>query len=178
MKISTDTKIKVFVQYLGHKVIFGYEDNKKNGTLIGNCEPFGLQVFNPSNAIVPHHNVNPDLIHLILKPLSEITDEDAIQVAKIILGGKNWNVKRYDKHIHYLDIVEASAIQSFWVVNIFFLAGSITLNLHRPDEGDTHKSGDVLPAYQYLISKGYDLPHYLLEGKTLQQAGLAIYENK
>ncbi len=31
-------------------------------------------------------------------------------------------------------------------------------------------------AYQYLISKGYDLPNYLLGGKTLQECGLAIYE--
>ncbi len=31
-------------------------------------------------------------------------------------------------------------------------------------------------AYQYLQSKGYDLPNYLLCGKTLNEAGLAIYE--
>lgn len=31
--------------------------------------------------------------------------------------------------------------------------------------------------YQYLMSRGYDLPQYLLEDKTLQQSGLAIYEN-
>lgn len=29
---------------------------------------------------------------------------------------------------------------------------------------------------QILQSKGYDLPNYLLNGKTLQEAGLAIYE--
>ncbi len=176
MNIPTNTKIKVFVQYLGQRVIFGYEDQKKNGTLVGNCEPFGLQIFNPSNAVVPHHNVNPDLIHLVLKPLSEITDEDAIEVAKIVLGGKNWNVTRYEKHIHFLDVVEVNGLQSFWAVNIFFLAGTISLNLHRPDEDNAQKCGDTLPAYQYLISKGYDLPNYLLGGKTLQQSGLAIYE--
>ena len=32
-------------------------------------------------------------------------------------------------------------------------------------------------SYQYSISKGYDLPQYLLDGKTLHEAGLAIYEN-
>jgi hypothetical protein len=32
-----------------------------------------------------------------------------------------------------------------------------------------------LESYQYLISKGYDMPQYLLGGKTLQEAGLAEY---
>lgn len=31
-------------------------------------------------------------------------------------------------------------------------------------------------AVQYLQSKGYDLPHYLLGNKTLFETGLAIYE--
>ena len=31
-------------------------------------------------------------------------------------------------------------------------------------------------AYQFLISKGYDLPNYLLNNKTLQESGLAIYK--
>ena len=32
--------------------------------------------------------------------------------------------------------------------------------------------------YQYCISKGIDLPNYLLGGKTLKEAGMAIYENE
>ncbi len=41
----------------------------------------------------------------------------------------------------------------------------------------TYSVSDV-PArcYQLLQSKGYDLPQYLLGGKTLHEAGLAIYE--
>ncbi len=31
-------------------------------------------------------------------------------------------------------------------------------------------------SYQYAISKGIDLPNYLLDGKTLHESGLAIYE--
>ena len=31
-------------------------------------------------------------------------------------------------------------------------------------------------AFQFLQSRGYDLPHYLLNGKTLQECGLAIHE--
>lgn len=33
-------------------------------------------------------------------------------------------------------------------------------------------------SYQYSISRGIDLPQYFLNGKTLQEAGLAIYENE
>jgi len=32
--------------------------------------------------------------------------------------------------------------------------------------------------YQFLQSKGYDLPHFLLGGRCLRETGLAIYEVK
>jgi hypothetical protein len=47
--------------------------------------------------------------------------------------------------------------------------------------GDTYyvySLPDILQAIQYLQPQGYDLPHYLLDGQTLQQAGLAVYKTK
>lgn len=35
---------------------------------------------------------------------------------------------------------------------------------------------EVSGVTQHLQSNGYDLPHYLLGGKTLKEAGLAVYE--
>jgi hypothetical protein len=33
-------------------------------------------------------------------------------------------------------------------------------------------------SYQYAISQGIDMPQYLLGGKTLKEAGMAIYEDE
>lgn len=33
-------------------------------------------------------------------------------------------------------------------------------------------------SYQYSVSRGIDVPQYFLDGKTLEEVGLAIYENK
>lgn len=89
-------------------------------------------------------------IILILKPLSEITDEDAIQVDELISP-------QYSsiKYFH------TSTRGKVWIRDI--LAGNQVSN--------------VIQVYQFLQSKGYDLPYYILGNKTLQESGLAIYEN-
>lgn len=83
---------------------------------------------------------------LLLKPLSAITDVDVIEVAKELGLG------------HFKDT------EGF---------------IKAMKEGENLKVGKMLKnvfAYQYLQSKGYDLPNYYLNGKTLQEVGLAIYE--
>ena len=85
-----------------------------------------------------------DLI-LLKRPLSSITDEDAIEVVKIAslnLERSNTNFPAFKK----------------------FVLGYCQSN------GFNHN------VFQFLQSKGYDLPHYLLGGKTLKEAGLAIYQ--
>ena len=84
---------------------------------------------------------------LILKPISAITDEDAIEVGK------------------------------FWYEN-FNLSEDAKLLIQRVKQ-DLSDPKIMLPfeAGQFLQSRGYDLPNYLLDGKTLQEAGLAIYDN-
>lgn len=78
---------------------------------------------------------------LLLKPLSSITDEDAIEVAK-------------------MSSVDVSRLGHEYVVNFGKrIANSINLSWQ---------------IYSYLQSHGYDLPNYLLGGKTLIEAGLAI----
>jgi hypothetical protein len=77
---NTQTTSKIaedyFHLYLGCEVIFGFPERRKKGQLIGKVEPFGWQVFDYSNAIVPNHNVRPDLIMPILRPLSDMTEEE------------------------------------------------------------------------------------------------------
>jgi len=43
---------------------------------------------------------------------------------------------------------------------------------------DSTSPEKAIEIYQFLQSKGYDMPQYLLGGKTLQDVGLAIYEKQ
>ncbi len=95
---------------------------------------------------------NYDDIILRLKPLSDITDEDAK-----CLGNMD------DVHFQY-------NIVGMWNVKTGD-DGFIKLVKERLEE-----IAKIASAYQYLQLKGYDLPQYLLDGKTLEQVGLAIYE--
>jgi len=130
MEITNEIKAKVFAQYLGQYVICDSEYHGKkelNGRSL-----FGLPP-----------------CKIILKPLSAITDEDAIEVAQLIMGGFE-ALKNGKAFIKQIDKRE-SMVLHFHPLNTF-------------------------QAFQFLQSKGYDLPNYLLGGKTLNEVGLAIYE--
>ena len=103
---------------------------------------------------INHVLFNPEFkecggIILILKPLSKITKEDAWEIVRMRYGTGS------------MEIEEEALLNS---------AEGIT-NLIK--EGDDCQ----IKIYQYLQSKGYDMPNYLLDNKTLEKAGLAIYEN-
>lgn len=85
---------------------------------------------------------------LILKPLSTITDEDACVIVKMRYG------------INSIDITKEAVISACeGIINLINDGANVQLSI-----------------CQYLQSKGYDLPQYLLGGKTLKEVGLAIYE--
>lgn len=159
MQITPETIKKVMLQYHGQKVMFGFEGNKKKGILTGNCDPFGMQVFDLQNALIPYHNVDMSkergLLQLILKPLSQISDEDAIEVAKMFYGYNEQYYPKGDYEANQLIIEDAKAI-------LFKDAQDII--------------GKFYMCIGFLQSKGYDLPHYLLNGKTLHESNLAVYE--
>lgn len=97
---------------------------------------------------------------LILKPLSLITMDDAIEVCKIY-GHEKGQVIINPKGDE-LTIIEFKRAE--------YDSSYIWLSLN------TNEKWNIF-VYQYLQSKGYDLPQFLLGGKTLEKAGLAIYEN-
>ncbi len=92
---------------------------------------------------------------LILQPLSSITDEDATEVAKMI-GIENDNIEKAIEQKD--DLIE------------------ILCSKERGDSTTAITPIEVFLVYQFLQSKGYDMPNYLLGGKTLQECGLAIYK--
>lgn len=82
---------------------------------------------------------------LCLKPLSSITDEDAHKVG--MLCGCSMLGKAINTG---KELCERMMIER----HLCLISYSV---------------------YQYLQSKGYDLPNYFLENKTLQESGLATY---
>lgn len=142
MEITNEIKAKVFAQYLG--------------------QYFKVGVFSGD---LKNINIETDLSNtmLVLKPLSSITDEDAIEATKHF-GRAPFIFERVN------DSIEVG----------FFDRGVISIGFNGKisDAGSeiTRQGIDYFISYQYLQSKGYDLPQYLLGGKTLKEAGLAIYE--
>lgn len=82
--METILTAQIALSYLGCEVLYGYEGRKKVGTLTGHNAITGLQIFDTSRLTHLHHNVNPDLCQLILTPISQISEDDAIEVAKMI----------------------------------------------------------------------------------------------
>lgn len=132
MEITAEIKAKVFAQYLGQK----YTDETAE-------EPEITTVNGETITCFELYPKAMDTAKLILKPLSAISDEDAIEVCNMLE-----------------------------TVNPQFFLDSLN------GKGGVYRKHtvDSILTYQFLQSKGYDLPHYLLDGKTLHEAGLAVYE--
>ena len=163
MEITNEIKAKVFAQYLGHRVELDNGGSKVTKTLCAvggindEAEYIKLRVGNFAHAVF----VKENSFKLILKPLSAITDEDAIDIA--VLAGMVRPMNRFEfvisRHINYTKRILSEYFEGY-----------------KPTEEII--TGNVwLSIYQFLQSKGYDTPQYLLGGKTLAQSGLAIYEN-
>lgn len=123
---------------------------------------------------------NPRWIKLVLKPLSKITDADIIEVAKIEMYDTNQLkeiIRDVSGNLLFASQAKSGHKKPQPVGQCIQLSGN-DLFIDSNDGSDGHPSTIYpvsLKSYQYLISQGYDLSHYLLGGKTLQEANLAIY---
>lgn len=142
MEITNEIKAKVFAQYFGERITIGNKDTYESlvgikgiNSIYTGVNPMGVDKWYKISAC-----------QLILKPLSSITDEDAIEVAKICY---HWQKEKHTS-AHGKTLINGQS----------YLASHI----------------DWIYTYQFLQSKGYDLPNYLLGGKTLHESRLAIYE--
>lgn len=97
-----------------------------------------------------HNNSSTKSYKLILKPLYSITDEEATRIGEI-LG--------ITEPLGYSDVERCRLME-----------GRKLIKRH----GFLHN----ISVYQYLQSRGYDLPHFLLGGKTLKEAGIALRKIK
>lgn len=141
MDITNDTKAKVFAQYLGQHVAIAGKKYKLGTLITSNRKEVDL--------FYAIDNVS----QLILKPLSKISESDAVLVAKQC---------GYDE--------ETFGIERLPAIGKRIAKSVIKLNTEDLD------CLQIVFAYQYLQSMGYDMPNHYLNGKNLYEAGLAIYE--
>ena len=158
MEIKSEIKTKLLSEYIGNKISldqsrFSEEEKDTSFTLSG----VGLNAFQVKETRLWYNfetMYDGALIDkLILKPMTKLHIDDAYKVAMILgeFRGDSFSVETICKTI------------------IEIIAGTNSLV-------EDVKHLKFLMACQYLQSKGYDLPHYLLDGKNLKEAGLAIYE--
>jgi hypothetical protein len=157
---NTQTTSKIaedyFHLYLGCEVIFGFPERRKKGQLIGKVEPFGWQVFDYSNAIVPNHNVRPDLIMPILRPLESMTEEEAIELAKLSEWEPHFRNVKIERNKFSNDIIVS------W-------QGSNELREEFNATGDLFYCAEQ---FQWLLKKGFDLFELIYYGLALDRTKL------
>lgn len=130
MEITDKIKAKVFGQYLGQ--VAEWKNTEYTNKYETEVMWDNLEFFIGNKAL------------LRLKPLSEISDSEAVEVAKM----------------QVMPFIPYSETKKY-LLDKNILKYSYMMNINQ---------------YQYLQEIGYDLPNYLLGGKTLQECGLATYE--
>ena len=141
---TLENKAKFFAQYWGQKV---FKETKFHNS--------------------PLCNINSTFIdsakdwHLELKPLSNISDEDAIEVAKILHEVEGnfeivYNADDLTSVSAFGRLCYSDTIDIFWNGNLRY---------------DIASSIQILNAYDYLHSKGYALPWMNLEVQDLIDYG-------
>ena len=121
----------------------------------------------------------------------EITQEIKDYTLKVLAkyGKKKFNNKISLKEVALISDVDAVKICEFCNKDVKdtplkikigksianFLFGYFNLG-QVADFDENISIRSILFCYQFLQDEGYDLPQYLLGGKTLQESGLAIYQ--
>lgn len=161
MELTKEIKLKVFAQYLGQQIRLTEGLDRKLIAVGGiDDEPYITMRLGKAGAgqFVHSELLQGSSEKLILKQLSDITDEHAIDCINILLGTKDSMYEDWDGNI-----------QRRWLVQI--------KHELRDNLGSTMRIAGFKSVYsltQYLQSKGYDIPNYFLEGKTLTECGMAV----
>lgn len=161
MEIPKEVKAAIFSQYIGSSIITWGNASTENRESYPITPKHILDIF---LGIRMMYDLEPQLI---LKPICEISDEDIGEIIKIEFGqGASPMIYRNENY-----------------TKIIFKVNSVEkrISFEKYFDGDPIKSefrlNKSILIYQYLQTKGYDTPQYVLGGKTLKQSGLAIYSN-
>ena len=152
MEITNEIKAIVFAQYLWHRFII--EDAR------GSFEDTITHINNVGDVSGHEHESIIKNCFVVLRPLSGITDEDAVELVKIqsdiyvAVEPTERNHRGFNFRFYYNSSPHHRRQKCIWWSDLNFKQA------------------------QFLQFKGYDLPSYLLGGKTLREAGLAIYSEE
>ena len=171
---TLENKAKFFTQYWRQdilcRVIFG---KNKNEIIMHNTPCSNLKL----GEIIDSY--------LELKPLSQISDEDAIHIARVChqVPNSNFEIKRQDDIIHATNI-DNVGIERHICIN--FKYATINCNIRIPDDNDKlvnykvniseiHMNASRVVGYiqslDYIRSKGYAIPYMDLSVKDLIEYG-------
>lgn len=145
-------EIKAIAQYLGQRIVICEPGTKPVSDYLEGVDLRSNIVM--ATVIAERVSYPLSWIKLILRPLSAITDEDAIELGYII-----------DPKVGPLE-------QGDLLKEISSVVDALSNSEYKDAEGAPIR---LLWAYQFLQARGYDLPLSLLGGQTLKEAGLAIY---
>jgi hypothetical protein len=165
MEITSEIKAKVFAQYLGQLALTNKESYKDPapGNLSSVDISTGELITDGEGGYYLSEVTNTKLI---LKPLSQISDENAISCGHIARLKGDIKIDRFALGLTMTDENGRS-------LTIYFNHAS---NVRVKDEV---RQAEVIEysylVYQNCVMLGYDMPHVLLGGKNLFECNLAIY---
>lgn len=145
MEITNEIKAKIFAQYIPYFI--GTPAALAICQVIENYIISGI-----NNKKFPDHRIE-------LKPLSAISNEDAIEVAKIFHPGNDaCQILRKNKQgdLFIIDIDSSHSVEYSLQVEFNFSGQG---NIHSHEYSSYIKESNVTEAYQYLQSRGYALPY-------------------
>lgn len=163
MKISNEIKAKAIAPYLGQYGRHKFAGILKlRGILITDDGSWSVWLsgenHNGGESFGLGYDINDFL--LTLRPLSAITDEDLDKCLELLMGRENWVTSHEDFKIQWRQVLRVEIKDGF---------GSVQMQI-KP------YFSQVMQLGQLLCRLGYDMKNALLDGKTLKEARLAVYE--
>lgn len=170
MKLTNEEIARVFAGYIGSEATYNNKINNHQGKILG-VDAVGNVILSHKSVLVPYKVCDIGYSSMLLTPLSSITDEHAIEVAKM-RGIEKPKIKRT---INLIKIIGHNA-----TLSISYLEMEIHLMANTYNCTNTM---DVVNIREYLKSKGYDVPMWFgidhhANGKTAIELGVAIDKTK
>lgn len=163
--LTNEERARIFGMYIGNKCLIKIEQGSYSTVL----QVTGDMI---NNYLSYKDGDRVDFV-LLLTPLSKITDEHAIEVAKIWHPNYYWKVIKKSKgillvecddYIMWIDCVNAS----FYFEEKYI--GFENIDAHRGEKETTYCE-NIVEIIDYLRELGYSLPY---KGKCLFELGIAI----
>lgn len=158
MEIAKEIKLKIFAQYLGQMVYRGGTPDEK---LVGVTDDSLIYDDGDEFNIFNDHK-------LLLRPLTSITDDEAIEMAKLFGCDSLKNAKL---------LINRPEDKNNPDINFSVQVYTLSPEYMSYSTPKYWSNGYGTNEYQWLQTKGFDLPHYLLGGKTLKECDLCYYQN-